>query len=276
MLYRMTFAIFAIMASATLIGAPGCGTREGEQKKGGDPPPKPIVEKKEPPPGDPPASKPPKADFTLTSKDFDAEQTKDQDAFKKKYAGKWIELSGTVKEARRRYEGDYLGLVGENQVSSIICVTSVREPWKTVLPDQEVKILGRLEVGIVPMLRDSVILQKSGSGPKMITAEELAKELKGDFNKTEGKYRGKNLILTGEATKIIDRSAAFLVVLKTLEPEPVVFVQFNDWSKEIVKDIKIGQQVIAVGNFITFDPHFTDKKQSHAGIYAGGTLQKVP
>jgi hypothetical protein len=34
--------------------------------------------------------------------------------------------------------------------------------------------------------------------------------------------------------------------------------------------------VIAVGNFITFDPHLEDKKQRHAGIYAGGTLEKVP
>jgi hypothetical protein len=282
MLLRRSLCILPLILGASLISAPGCGKGEGEAKKGGDSPTDQIAKKKQPPddssdkksPPDkkaPPEKKTaPKADYSLSAKDFMAEFEKDKQAARAKYEGKVLQLTGPVGQVGRGGDDtDFLVLNKEPYSTGAMCFTKEKEPWKTALPGQSVTIIGTADLSLVPALVNSVIVEKTGSAPVTLTADELAKEYAADPQTATKKYRKlAAIILKGEIARIEKNEfGSVTVIFRTEAKSPIVHAYFtNQFYRNYVADLKLGQKISVVGE-ITLT-------KGRVGTSNGGILER--
>ena len=153
-----------------------------------------------------PATPTPEPEFKLTADAYDAEIQKDSNAALRKYEGKWIELTGTVKNV-----GDYIekrktrsiGMGPDQRPISVIFAQAERLPGRFSL-GQTVRLKGlvggRKAAGNLGLSQGEVI----ELGPTQLvklTAEELGKAYTDDL--ARAKYLGKTVILSGTISKVL-------------------------------------------------------------------------
>jgi Leucine-rich repeat (LRR) protein len=188
--------------------------------------------------------------FSLTSEKF-AEECKEQKTANEKFKGKVIELSGVVKTVGQNFSGDpYVALEVGKDFTGVMCFTADAQPWAKVVPGQKIKLKGKWpQDPFGPSLHHCVFVDTGKSPAIILTAQELAKEYAADKDATGKKYADKYLIVTGEVVdKEFNSVGAASVTLK-VEGKVKVKCSFTAFEKGMVKPIKIGQQLKAVGQY---------------------------
>lgn len=216
--------IFAAVAFAIV----GCGPRDTGSTPSAVPsthsPGQPTPADK----GGPSAADPLKGtpDATLTAEEFSNAAKKDSNYLIGKHAGKLVELTGVVEAAKRDFGGDPILLLnaGGTSYSVINCPVADRNHWSKVFPGQTVTLLGRVPTSVNdPVLFVWHIHSVTGPQPTKMSVEEFVKEVVADPEAAGKKYKGKQLMLTGEVAEPQKHEGRLVGVSFALkEKEPVV------------------------------------------------------
>jgi Leucine-rich repeat (LRR) protein len=188
--------------------------------------------------------------FSLTAEKFAAE-AKDRAVANEKFKGKVVELSGVVKTVGQNISGEpYLSLEVEKDFTGVMCFTADAEPWAKVVPGQKIKLKGKWPPDAFGTVLAHCAFVDVGTSPAItITAQQLAKEYAADKEAANKKYTDKYLIITGEvADKEFNSAGAASVTLK-VDGNVKVKCSFTAFEKGMVKPIKVGQQLKAVGQY---------------------------
>src|SRR5687767_1676535 len=99
-----------------------------------------------PDPGKTAAPSPPAADFVVNVSELLAAFREDRQAYRDKYAGKQIELTGYFKEIEITPAGGAVVALteGPSEVLLVGCSTIDPRPWTKAMPGQSVKVRGTL------------------------------------------------------------------------------------------------------------------------------------
>jgi len=238
MTLRFRCAGFVILS--TLVGLVGCGQPNPSSTGtgGGTPSPnKPTGEQK------PEEVKP---DFVMTIQEYGDEFEK---GFEKKnietdakYSYKTVEVTGQLLRYDSTKDG-MVAVIGTPNVDSYSCMCELKDPtpWKTTLPGQTVKVLGKVKSAYrVLYMKDGAILSSTGDGPATRSAIEVAKEYKTDQESFIKKYAGDaHLILTGDIDTVIvheDRDSVEVTVTKKSDGAVVTcfFNNLNPLQKRLI------------------------------------------
>lgn len=209
-----TAQTFVVLSFLTILPALGCS--RGDESSPPPPTPPPKVEqpanpvsKQELPEKAKPKTKgdvaTAKAEFTTTVKDWLTEFKKDRTAAEKKYLGKIVELSGTVKTVvcHDNDLGAFVLLDNEGIIVDFIVTDAVGmscdvqdpEPWLKLGPGSKVTIRGE---GFGPRLSPATIVKVGPLERIEMKGEELAKEFSKDPKATQKKYKGQWILVDAE------------------------------------------------------------------------------
>lgn len=236
---------WVVLASMTLTLV-GCGNRDIEPPQQKPAPVRANPEKQEPLVEDLTNVVPA---FSLTAEEFFLEFENDQNAAEAKYQGKVIELTGVV-DLMSNLEalGGMIHLsAGKKPAQGMWCATAHPEPWSKVVPGQIVKLKGRSNRSAD--LFDCVLLETGPYQAISISAKMLAGEYGTKPDAARKKYDRKYMKLTGEIMdKRFDSVGNGTIVLKGDGKVQVVCL-FGIHQKNLVRPLKIGEQIIVVGEF---------------------------
>jgi hypothetical protein len=204
------------------------------------------------------------ADLTLTADELGKEQKNDVEATKKKYKGKVIELTGSVRGINRSLNLHpilTLRVKGESVQLSIWMIEG--KPWEKVLPGQGVKL--NVIYGPQPGRGDLVggpIREVTGTPNPSITAEELVKAYEADEAAAEKKFGSSNsdaLLVTGEIVEATPYGPAGVpeFVLKTGSKVEVSCQP----DRESARRLEHGMKVKLIGKCSGFDSRFGKPKE---------------
>lgn len=218
-----------------------------------DPDPEPL-----PMPDAPPASvtlgmPAPKADHTATAAEWHAEFKADQAAAKKKYKDKVIELRGTVSNIVENVDAGivFVHLKIEKDFLGVRCGFKDAHIWERVTEGSEVTIRGKVpELSFLTGELMPVALVSVEKNPaQTVSAVELTKRFKADFNKLKDEYNKKWVYVEGEFVSS-GKSAhgASQFKLKGADGVEVTCGIPADAEKR-VKALKPGQRVKTLGQF---------------------------
>ncbi|MBI3410236.1 MAG: hypothetical protein HY040_17990 [Planctomycetes bacterium] len=189
--------------------------------------------------------------FSMTSAAYFSEFKSAKAAHREKYDGKLIELTGVINGVgRANGDTDFLSLQGNEPGGlGVRCFTKNQAPWKRALPGQTAKVVGKAENSISAAIYDAWILEVAGPEPLTLSAKDLANQ----YGTLREMHEFKSLILTGEvgtveADKLI---GSVFLHLKTDDKAPKVYCQFTPFAKNLVRDVKAGQAVRIMGEFVT-------------------------
>src|SRR5262249_22293502 len=144
----------------------------------------------------------------------------------------------------------YVSLEADKDFTGVMCFTADAEPWAKVVPGQKVKLKGKWPPDAFGTVLIHCAFVDTGTSPAItVTAQQLAKEYAADKEAANKKYKDKYLIITGEvADKEFNSAGAASVTLK-VEGKVKVTCSFTAFEKALVKPIKVGQQLKAVGQY---------------------------
>ncbi len=211
-----------------------------------------------PPPAVTPA--PTTVAFTLTAEALYAEYKKDGAAFKTKYAGKWVELSGEVNGPRMGFGGADLLLWGKKPEKpgdfkiGFVSVTPSKaeagkyEGLKALAKGQLVTVRG--EVQAYGGLTKCEFAKVGPSTALPVTAAGLLAALSEDA--TKGKYEDKEVVLRGVVRKAEwNGTIARLDVADVgVKDGPLLEASLNPQAKEVgieLAKLPVGSVVILIG-----------------------------
>jgi hypothetical protein len=221
---RPAVPVFAAVAFAIA----GCGPRDTSPTASAAPstrsPDQPTPADK----GGPPAADPVKGtpDARLTAEEFSNAVKKDSNFLIGKHAGKLVELTGVVEAAKLDFGGDPILLLnaGGKSYSLINCPVADRNHWSKAFPGQTVTLQGRAPTSIndpVPFVWR--IQSVTGPQPARMSVEEFVKEVVANPEAAAKKYKGKQIMLTGEVAEPKTHEGKLVGVRLALkEKEPVV------------------------------------------------------
>jgi hypothetical protein len=252
--------ILVLLALLTLLA--GCGDKKPATDS--QPASNPAV-----PPGTTPKEQPKTAtpDVSLDSKQIDEEASTDFKGYREKYKGKVIQLKGVVRDVRPYRGGGGGGeveLEGRAEQYTVRCVTTDKEPWKSVLPGQVATVVGKLDphlalgAGIV----ECQVTEVNGPRPTPVTADRLAEVLAAKPDESGAQLdalgarevklhfeKVRFLVLTGEVKGVTTNKFGQAVVdLKVSGPKATqVYCRFESEDKAWSAGLKAGQKVEVLG-----------------------------
>ena len=133
---------------------------------------------------------------TLTADDY---QSQDEPTLLKKYAGKLVEVSGTITRLTSYDNGDAIALLPAADAKSIHVVLIEPEPWKNHVIGQHVTVRGRMNNGAANGMHNAVIVQaKPQPEPlKLFTTAELVDAYSGDRENFIVQWTGRPMEVLG-------------------------------------------------------------------------------
>lgn len=235
---------FSILAAFAALFVVGCGkSNPTPDGKGTTPPPGPT--------GGGTDLATVKPDHAATAADWYAEFEKDADAATKKYAGKVIELTGTVQVVTANDFEDELPLYLEvnKGESGLRCAMTDVNVWEKACQGTEVTIRGRLPVkGHLNGELSGAVLVKADKNPaSSFTATELASQFVNDQKSLENKHKGKWAYVEGEVVWAGKTPGGWMEFkLKGVEGCNVICPVPRE-GKLKVESLKVGQKLKVLG-----------------------------
>lgn len=200
-----TFAFVALLALATL-----CGCGPAEKVPPANPPAQPASPM--PMPAAPPAAPMPtapaeeKVDFQVTADQLAAERTANATALQSKYAGKTLDVTGTVQFiGARRIEpfGVTLVLVQEGPLPRVIVTSKGFDLLNEVAPGQTVVVRAQVDEADPSVeLQPAKVMQVSGEACPTLTTKELVEKVAPNTSEFHTTWKDKQFYLTGVVAKL--------------------------------------------------------------------------
>ena len=194
----------------------------------------------------------PRPDVRMTSSAFAETYAADRAQAFLLYEGKWLELSGKVTGMGRGIDKKpHVTMQGApDKLLGVICYTVDPQPWKTVTPGQDVKVVGRFtaESGAAALV-DCVVTEAGKIAIPSLTAAELAHEYIDNRDATVRKYDEKYLIVTGEVVQKETNDAGAVQLDLKGEDKMVIRCTFAPSEKDAAEALKAGEKVSVLGEF---------------------------
>lgn len=239
----MRFSLLLVPAGLAF----GCGkSNPGSDGKGGNPPG---------PTGGTPdggagltSAKP---DHTATAADWHAEFKKDKAAATAKYAGKVIELTGTLSGFIDEPDAGVLLAylkVGKDAIGAR-CALADMSAWEKATEGAEVTIRGKLADGgiFTGEIKPAVLVNVDKNPALTATAADLGKQCVADVGKLRDKYGGKWVYVEGEVVSNGKPSARGSQFVLKGDGDVNVICWALAGSEQKVEALKPGQKVKALG-----------------------------
>jgi hypothetical protein len=198
-----------------------------------------------------------KPDYTLEAWAFSHEIFHNPKTAPAKYAGKTIEIAGTVIAVRSAPGKAVLevGKVSPEGNYRVECFTRDPRPWDSITPGQTVKLRGVSQRSHYDYARLAFceVLEVKGAPAPTYDADELARELAGKPAPQSGerKHHGQGIIISGQVDKVDSWKEPtvmrFGMRFKTGVEGFRVDVTFSPGLDEQLKTLKPGQTVRVVG-----------------------------
>jgi hypothetical protein len=120
-----------------------------------------------------------KSAVTLTA---EAYKSQDEPTLLKKYAGKLVEVSGSITRFASYDKGDAIAILPSDGANQINVVLIEPEPWKNHVNGQQVTVRGRMDHGTASGLHDAVIMhgEPQAEPLKLFSTAELVDAYSGD------------------------------------------------------------------------------------------------
>lgn len=255
-----------VRLSLLLLTAVALGCGKDDSDKGTTPPPGTL-----PPPGPTgpgptgPGTKPQmseaellaaKPDHTVTPAAWHAEFKADKEAAGKKYAGKVIELTGTVATVAENEDAgiSFVHLKVDKDIFGVRCATKDMALWEKVVDGCEVTVRGKLADGAIfagELLPAAVV--KVDKNPSLsATAADLVKQFKADATKLGDSHNGKWVYVEGEFVSSGEvKNGGIYFVLKGDADCPIKCHVPLDAEKRM-KTLRPGQKLKVLGQFYAF------------------------
>ncbi|HYH68786.1 MAG TPA: hypothetical protein VD866_29100 [Urbifossiella sp.] len=204
---------------------------------------------------------PPKAEpepaIKLTAAAFEAECVQDEAAAQKKYKGKVVELSGTVKLVF--YDADFKAVVvalkPASDKNSLGTGLRIDDPavYGGLGIGQTVVVRGKVDNTRAPgWLLNCVVVEKGADTIIRVNATDLAKENTANADATRAKYTEKTLVVTGTvvAFKMSDVNQVEYLELKG-DGNTVITLRYPFSVRTLKQDLQVGQTVRLAGWMIS-------------------------
>lgn len=287
--YRPSWQM-AVFTMAAVLLVSGCGSKKVEPTSTRAPD---SSSKKRKPEGEkhpsarPDPLKPIEPDFAVTAAQLADEYAQDRPAAIKKYAEKWVVVTGEVLGIRHFAQYDpetdmrrvfsVLTLRGAGDRKFVNLETQSAEPWKSAHPGQTVRLRarGRDEFDTFSEFSDCVILSASGPKVPSFTVAQLAREVTSDPKSFRAKYSDKNIFVSGEITSLKkEDTGGYAVVLSPVGSKPPVTCDLSEIDPK-VGGLKVGQKVTVMG-LLLVQPDPPYECWLREGIVTDVTLEPRP
>jgi hypothetical protein len=191
-----------------------------------------------------------KADLVVTPAQWRADFKKDAKTARAKYAGKVVEMTGTIDSVRPEPFGapySYISFEVAGDFEGVRCVLSDPRPWLKVSPGSRVKVRGKSSDVVSGDLKPCEIVEVMSNPGVTVTAPELARQFAADRKGAQKKFDDKWANLKGD---VVARSKSkFCVAVLTLKGAGDVTVNccFGEAGKRGTEKIKVGAKVAVFG-----------------------------
>jgi tRNA_anti-like len=205
-----------------------------------------------------------KPDHTATAAEWHAEFKKDSAGSKKKYAGKVVELTGTLASFAENPDAGVLfaHLKIEKDVLGVRCGMSDANAWEKACQGAEVTVRGKLADGAIfhGELMPAIIVKADKNPALTATAADLGKQFKADTEKLREKFGDKWVYVEGEVVSTGKSSVGGPQFTLKGDGGVNVVCSVPADNKAKVEALKPGQKVKALGEFSS--PFPNDKELS--------------
>jgi hypothetical protein len=188
----------------------------------------------------------------VASTDLGDEFRADNEATKKKYHGKVLEVTGLIEEMGLTAVGDaYLMLAGQREpvARQIEFVMKESEPWAKVVPGQTATIKARCEIlGNEPRFKEGTILNVKGPDRVNVKAADLASAFAKDAAAATKEYGDRYVEIDGEVARKEDAAGKDLVKVTFKTPgKGLVTCEFTGEGIRPLRKVNEGDNVRVVG-----------------------------
>jgi hypothetical protein len=142
-------------------------------------------------------------DFRMTAAEYFADWQANEEAARKKFSWKVIELTGTAVSFQKDGPDSFIELAVPGQTRFVRCSTTDPRPWNRVSAGQAVRIRGQFVGGGDPVvLYRCTVVEATGPKSPALTADRLGAELDADPAAAAAKYKGTRLVVTGTVDRV--------------------------------------------------------------------------
>lgn len=246
----MRLSLFLLAAAAL-----GCG--KGDLGKGTNPPGPAGPGTTNPPPpmtaAELAAATP---DHIVTPAAWHAEFKADKAAATRKYAGKVVELTGTVSTVADNADAglSFVHLKVDKDIFGVRCAVADVGLWEKVVDGCEVTVRGKLADGAIfagELLPAAVV--KVDKNPSLsATATDLARQFKADANKLGDSHNGKWVYVEGEFVSSGQSTDGVRYFVLTGDTDCPIKCSIPLDAEKAMKGLRPGQRVKVLGQFYAF------------------------
>ncbi|MCA9030225.1 MAG: hypothetical protein KDA66_05405, partial [Planctomycetaceae bacterium] len=185
----------------------------------------------------------------VPAKQYYDEFHSDKEAFKQRYQGKVIELTGTAIDASFAHDNPYIKLdVGADEFTGVHCFTLEQQPWAIVSPGQVVTLRGKFpDLLFAAQLKDAQIVELGESPAPHVTAEEISAQLAASLDDTNAKYEDREVFVEGVVEEIEQDAVA--LILRGTNGVRVRCTLYEYAKAEQAPHVKVGDKVYLIGYY---------------------------